>query len=200
MVARFKVAERHIGVIKERTAKGAVTVEVRVHAYPRRVFSGKVVRVAPGLEAASRTVAVEAEVANPDNLLMPGMYARVKFDLGARENALLLPLSALVERQRRRTRGGGQKGPEASYGAQTRVFVVEQGKARMVNVTLGVRNARFAEVITGLSEGVSVVIDGKETVRDGNRVRVVSDSPGNKPKADAKAANGHKKDPRRGTL
>jgi membrane fusion protein (multidrug efflux system) len=182
-------------------AAGRATVSVKVHAYPGREFTGKVVRTSPGLEAASRTVAVEAELANPDDRLMPGMYARVRMNLGKRENALLLPLKALVDRRAFQAKSKASPSRRSMADGQTRVFVVRNGKARQVPVVLGVRNERYAEILSGLNEGARVITDGRETARDGRPVRIVrGPSTPSQRATDPKSADGSVKDNRRGTL
>jgi membrane fusion protein (multidrug efflux system) len=173
VIARFKVPERHIGRLKDRMIKGPVDVAARVDAYPGRVFPGRIVRVAPGLETASRTVAVEAEVKNPDGRLMPGMYSRVEISLGTRMDALRLPLTAVIDRVVGPAMGRNpalKDGPRSD--GHARVFVIKKGRARTVRVVLGVRDGRYAEVLRGLAEGVRVITDGKERLRDGRPVRV----------------------------
>src|SRR5262249_58278257 len=52
------------------------TIKVAVDAFPNRTFSGRVVRIGPSLDEKTRALTVEAEVANPGNLLRPGMFAK----------------------------------------------------------------------------------------------------------------------------
>jgi RND family efflux transporter MFP subunit len=200
VIARFKVPERDIGRLKDRMAKGQAAVSLKVHAYPGREFFGKVVRTAPGLEPASRTVAVEAEVANPDDRLMPGMYTRVKMNLGKRENALLLPLRALLERRTSSRNPEGATSRRSMEDGQLRVYVVREGRARLSPVVLGLRSERHAEILSGLAEGASVVVEGKEAVREGRPVRVVGRLKASPPGGKPKSADGHVKEKRRGAL
>src|SRR5438128_10868375 len=51
---------------------------VKVDAFPRQVFTGRVVRIAPGVNLKSRAFAIEGEVPNPDGRLKPGTFARVQ--------------------------------------------------------------------------------------------------------------------------
>lgn len=170
IVVRFKVGERHIGEIRRRLAAGSLPVQIHVDAYPKEPFSGAVVRVAPALDAASRTVAVEAELPNEDGRLMPGMFCRVTLDLGESAGTLLLPLRALVTRS-----SGGQQGAG-------KVFVVQGGRAKRVQVQLGAEEAptgpgqeqaERGEVLAGLTEGQQVVVEGQDGLEDGAVVEVV---------------------------
>jgi RND family efflux transporter MFP subunit len=70
-------------------------------AFPRRKFSGKVVRVAPLLRQASRQGRVEIEVLNADRLLKPGMFVRAEIELERHTDATTVPEIALVKRDDR---------------------------------------------------------------------------------------------------
>ena len=72
------VFEQDIGQI----AAGAPAT-VRIDAYPDKVFTGRVGYVYPTLNAATRTVPVRVELANPGLLLKPAMFARVELPVGA---------------------------------------------------------------------------------------------------------------------
>ena len=185
IVVRFKVGERHIGEVRRRmaasdsAAPGAqrspgLPVQIRVDAYPREPFRGVIVRIAPALDVASRTVAVEAELPNQDGRLMPGMFCRVALDLGTRQRALLVPLRALVAR---RDRHSDERRSAA------RVFVVRDRRARLTQIQLGAEDpgAKGAggdggrgEVLSGLEEGQQVVVEGHDSLEDGAPVEVVS--------------------------
>jgi RND family efflux transporter MFP subunit len=170
IVALFRVGERQIGAIRERMEKGGLSFRLGVDSYPRRVFDGRVARVAPALDAASRTVAVEGELPNEDGLLMPGMFCRVELPLGRREDVLLLPLVALADS----ASAGGARKPAAHAGAATgEVFVVHRGRARMATVYLGGSDDQQVEVLRGLEAGAEVVVEGQDKLRTGSLVDVV---------------------------
>ena len=71
---------------------------VTTDAYPGRVFTGAIRRIAPLLQENSRQARVEIEIANPDHLLKPGMFVRAQVEFASREQAMLVPISALVRR------------------------------------------------------------------------------------------------------
>lgn len=132
-------------------------VEVRVDPYPGRVFSGKVRRINPAADPMARTFEVEVELPNPDMALRPGMFARVKITVQEKEDVTLVPISSLIEE-----------------GGSPQVFVVKGERAYRRPVKLGLRNESYAEVI-GLKEGEKVVTVGKENLRDGCRIEVVTE-------------------------
>ena len=72
---------------------------VEVDAFPGEKFTGRVANIAPVLDPATRTAQVEVEIPNSDFRLKPGMYARVNFTIGQRDNALVVPVNAIVDYQ-----------------------------------------------------------------------------------------------------
>lgn len=74
---RFEVPERHFGAVR----KGQ-SVTAQIDPFPGETFSGKVTRLGQVVDAASRTFFVESEFANADGRLRPGLFARVRLELG----------------------------------------------------------------------------------------------------------------------
>ena len=81
----INVVERDLRRITQGTA-----VAIEVDAYPGETFNGRVARVAPILDPATRTAQVEIEVPNPGYRLKPGMYARARFTVEEHRNALVV--------------------------------------------------------------------------------------------------------------
>ncbi|BCS33942.1 RND transporter [Luteitalea sp. TBR-22] len=130
-------------------AGAAVTVD----AYPGETFSGRVARVAPVLDPATRTAEMEVEIPNPTGRLKPGMYARVRLISANKDDALVIPKSAIVTSQ-------GQRG----------VFLVQKGQAVFRGVEFGLEEPDRIEVTDGLNEGDEVVTTGATGLRDGAKV------------------------------
>ena len=95
---QLEVPERDVA----RVGVGNV-VRLTSDAYPGRQFSGKVARVVHALDPRTRTMGMEVDIPNPDDLLKPGMYARVDLVLEVRTDALMLPLEALTGAEGRPT-------------------------------------------------------------------------------------------------
>ncbi|MFH1437318.1 MAG: efflux RND transporter periplasmic adaptor subunit [Pseudomonadota bacterium] len=167
IVARFQVEERYIGEITNRMKESAVGVAVGVDAYPGEIFSGTIVRLSPGLQSGSRTAVVEAEIANDDSRLMPGMYCRVQVEFGTKNDVIVVPLNAILEDIDRSGSSGGVEGKG------DRVYVVREGLAKLVPVTIGWKQDDMGEVIEGLKEGDSVVVEGHGQLADGAKVKVL---------------------------
>lgn len=105
---------------------------VTTDAFPGKVFNGNVVRKAPLIKETSRQARVEIEVANADGLLKPGMFIRVQIEFSRLDEAVVVPLIAVVKRN-------GQQG----------VFQVNRSemKAVFVPVKFGMTNSEFAQVL-----------------------------------------------------
>jgi membrane fusion protein, multidrug efflux system len=142
---------------------------VEVDAYPGDQFEGRVARVAPVLDPATRTAQMEIEVPNPGFRLKPGMYSRVQLTVARRENALVVPRNAVVDRD-------GKKG----------VFTIGPEKtARFHEVTIGIEDGQRAEILGGLTDGQSIVSTGAAGLREGDRIQLPGDrggSPGKSPR------------------
>ncbi len=128
-----------------------------VDAYPGEQFTGRVARVAPVLDPATRTAEMEIEIPNPDARLRPGMYARVRLTSAKKADALVVPKAAVVDAQ-------GRKG----------VFLVQDNQAVFRAVTLGLEEPNRVEITDGLNEGDAVVTTGASALRDGVRVQVAA--------------------------
>ena len=129
--------------------------EIAVDAYPDRIYEGTVTRITPFLNPETRSADVEIEIANPDNMLKPGMFARVKIDSKISRDALSIPRSALLTR-------GSQKG----------VFLLTEDMATVFQIIeIGQIKGNVVEVIEGLEEGVEVVNAGASNLNEGDRVR-----------------------------
>jgi multidrug efflux pump subunit AcrA (membrane-fusion protein) len=117
-----------------------------------RTLEGRVAEIVAAADPASRTVTVKLDLP-PDPALRSGLFGRARFPTGARE-ALLVPTTALVER-----------------GQLTGLYVVDdRGMARLRLVTVGARQADRVEILSGLSAGERIVVEGAERVTDGSRV------------------------------
>lgn len=150
------LVERDLGRV--RTGMDAV---VSVDAYPGESFKGRVARIAPVLDPATRTAQMEIEIPNDSYRLKPGMYARVTFTVREHPNALVVPRNALIDVE-------GVRG----------VFVAKDKVATFTPVETGIIDQEFAEVLSGITEGVSVVTTGAGALRDGDPIQLVGQPAG----------------------
>jgi RND family efflux transporter MFP subunit len=126
---------------------------VDVDAYPGETFDGRVARVAPVLDPATRTAQMEVEIPNPQHRLKPGMYARVALLVSRHDNALVVPRNAVVDIE-------GQRG----------VFLIDGTTAKFHTVSVGIQNQEQAEILSGLTDGQKVVTTGSNALRDGDPI------------------------------
>lgn len=131
-------------------------VEISFDAYPGETFSGKVYRVYPTVDEATRTFGVEIRIPNPGEKLKPGMFARVDIDFGSAEN-VVVPDRAVVKQI-----GSGNK-----Y-----VYVLHGNKVSYNKVELGQRLGSSYELLSGVENGDTVVIAGQTRLADGVTVEV----------------------------
>ncbi|MDP4027669.1 MAG: efflux RND transporter periplasmic adaptor subunit [Gallionella sp.] len=117
-------------------------VQIKLDAYPDMLFTGVVSLVYPTLTAATRTVPVRIEVANPKGLLKPAMFANVEIPVGSKDEVLTVPVSAVID-------------------SGTRQVVLVQlapGRFDPRVVKIGSRSENYVEVLEGVAEGEQVVI------------------------------------------
>lgn len=143
-----------------RTVNVGDPAAVEVDAYPGEQFSGRVARVAPVLDPATRTAEMEVEVPNRDNRLKPGMYARVTLTVERRENALVVPRPAVVDYE-------GRRGVWMPTGDR---------KAKFVPIELGIEESERVEVRGGLAEGDTIVVNGAAALRSNDTLMVPGQS------------------------
>jgi membrane fusion protein, multidrug efflux system len=135
------------------------TVNVAVDAFPGRTFPAKISALNAIVDSSSRSVQVRATLANDDLLLRPGMFANVKVDVGAPQELVTLPQTALNYNP---------------YG--TTVYTVQHqsgqgGKplltAQQVFVTTGDTRGDQVAVLTGVAPGTEVVTAGQLKLHNG---------------------------------
>ncbi len=134
---------------------------VQVDAFPGETFSGRIARVSPVLDPATRTAPIEIEIPNPTFRLKPGMYARVGITTQTKKEALVLPSSAVVDL-------GGRRG----------VFQLQNDTAVFSTVQVGTEQGMIVEILGGLQEGDEVISTGAGALRDGDRVALPGRSHG----------------------
>jgi len=119
-------------------------VEVRVPAYPDRIFKAKISWVGPSLDPNTHRLPVRADVENPDGALKPGMFANFAIITGDTATATAVPQSAIVYE-----------------GDTARVWVARDDGTIVVRaVTTGRTESGMAEITEGLSPGEKVVTSG----------------------------------------
>ena len=128
-------------------------VDLLVDAYPDRPFTGKVSRISPSVNQQTRAFPFEALVPNPQGLLKPGTFVRVKLTTDHTEDLLTLPYAALQYR----------------YGVN-RAFVVTGDSIVGREVKVGDRLGDRIEILDGVAAGDMVVMTDVDNLADGMKV------------------------------
>ncbi|MDD4143419.1 MAG: efflux RND transporter periplasmic adaptor subunit [Prolixibacteraceae bacterium] len=152
--AMVAMSENYFPMVK----KGMET-SIKIDTYNDQNFTGQVFRIHPTINPMDRTFNVEVLINNRENLLRPGMFCRVTFDLDE-EEAILLPSIAVLKMQ----------------GSNERfLFVNENGIAKRISVTIGKRYDDDVEVFSDeLEPGDQVIVTGQARLLDGIPVEVVN--------------------------
>ena len=136
-------------------------VVVTTDAFKDASFTGKITAVSPKVDTNTRNIQVEAQVANPDKKIFPGMFANVNIQVGEQVKLLTLPQTAVTYNP---------------YGST--VFVAKptgkkdkQGKpaleAQQVFVTTGATRGDQVAILKGVEEGATVVTSGQLKLKNG---------------------------------
>src|SRR5215213_3062772 len=136
------------------TVRPGQSVSVSVSTYPERAFAGRVARVSPNVSSQSRTLTVEAEVENGENLLKPGQFATIRVLMSQTDPAILVPARAV-----------------RTDGTTARVFVIQDGFARERLVATGQQEGDLIEVKGNIQAGELVATSNVEQLADGVPVR-----------------------------
>ncbi len=146
-----RVLEAEVGLL----AAGRVA-QVTFAAFPGKTFIGHIETINPVIDTDSRTARVTVRMPNPGGRILPGMYARVSLEARRFPDRILVPKSAVLERDRR-----------------TMLFVYEgdqrSGLAKWNYVTTGLENDSLVEIVDNrdtemLEPGQIVLIDGHNTL------------------------------------
>jgi RND family efflux transporter MFP subunit len=173
---------------------------VEVDAYPGEQFRGRVGRVAPVFDPATRTAEMEIEVPNPGYRLKPGMYARVQLTVSVRPDAVAVPNNALVnvggkpgvfvavaaERPgagqpdaRPQGTGGEKSGAkEPAPGASSGQGGGAALTAKFLPVEVGIHDGDNVEIVSGIKDGTRVITVGAGALKDGDRVVAANEGDG----------------------
>lgn len=133
------------------------SIEITADAIPDKTFYGKVEKIYPTIDPATRTFTIEVVVDNKYKTLRPGMFARVAVNFGSNNN-VVVPDVAVVKQQ-----GSGERF----------IYVLnEDGTVTYQKVVLGRRMGAEYEVLEGLKDGARIVTGGQIRLKDGVKVTV----------------------------
>lgn len=137
-------------------------ITVTGDAAPQQVFAGEVIALDAKIDTNTRNIGVRAKVANPEHLLLSGMYVTVKILVGEPQKTLIIPRVAVISN---------------TYGQA--VYVVTKTDenatamiAKQQFITTGITRGDETAVLSGLKEGEEVVIAGQNKLRSGATVAI----------------------------
>jgi membrane fusion protein (multidrug efflux system) len=147
----FSIPEKYIYLFR----KGQ-TVKFRVDGVEGE-FDGEVYAYEPKVEGNTRSLVLRAVCLNPERRLLPGTFANVTFKLAENENAIMVPSQAIVPKLK------GQS-----------VFLVIEGRAKLVDVELGERTEEFVQITSNnLNSGDTVITTNILRIKDNTPVKVI---------------------------
>lgn len=131
-------------------------LEFAVDSLPATMFTGRVMYINPELSSSDRSLKVIAEVANSNDVLKGGLFAKGKILTGKRNDVLQVPRQALATWDTTAKKGT--------------LFVVEGDSARLRQVATGVVTGDLVEVVAGVRAGERYVSRGAFNLKDGDKV------------------------------
>lgn len=132
-------------------------VSLTTDAFPGRAWDGAITRISPVFREGSRQARIEIRVLNEDRDLKPGMFARVDTVLRTVEQATVVPASSLIKREN----------ADAVF-----VLDAETMTAKLVPVTIGIRDGESVQIIAEGIVGERVVTLGQHLLSDGVPISV----------------------------
>lgn len=149
----FDLPEREIRSLRE-----GDECKIELDAMPEKQLSGKVTFISSAANPANNAFRVELEADNPEGVLRAGLIVRVMVLRGIVEDAVILPLQAIVPMD-----------------GETLVYLESEGYAERRIVRIASIHDSRAVISRGVEPGVRVIVDGNRNVLDGTPVEVMTD-------------------------
>lgn len=135
------------------------SVDITVDIFPGETFEGKVTRINPALDAATRTFGVEITIPNKNERLRPGMYARATFNMGQRSGVMVDDVA--VQKQ---------IGSSERY-----VYIIKDGVAEFRLIRDGRRVGSKIDIVEGLEAGEKVATTSFMRLSNGAKVEIINE-------------------------
>jgi membrane fusion protein, multidrug efflux system len=146
------VPERFVASVRQ-----GMRAQLRLEAIPGESFDAEVIEINPVLDPASRTLRIRLRFVKPDSRIKAGMFATISLVTNRKVDVPVIQRTSVIN----------------TYGSWIVFVVDENSAARRREVTLGLENEDFFEILSGLSLGDKVVSAGQNFLSDGDPVRVV---------------------------
>lgn len=132
-------------------------VDVVVRAVRDEPFLGEVKSISTVADPVKRNYPVKVSLPNTEGQIKSGMFAELTIDTMSRQGILTVPVGAVIPK-----------------GGQDIVYLVDgESRAQVAEVTTGIKNDQYIEIVSGLTAGQEVIVKGNTLVSDGTLVRVV---------------------------
>jgi len=151
-ISRVKI-ECDVAEAKKQYIHPGKEATIEVDARPGEPFIGTITTINPLVDPSSRTFKIKIEIENPHYKLESGMFARIKILEQEKKGAILVPLKSVIERKGKKV-----------------LFIVENSRAQIVPVALGINDNKTTEVLSGLTGGELVVSEGFYAINNGAKV------------------------------
>lgn len=152
LVARIFLPERDV-----LTLQNGREVRLTLRASSEVAFRGRIRQISPVVDTSTGTVKVTVEAVNPPAAVRPGAFVTVEIVRETKASAMRVPREAVVRELR-----------------EAHVFVADGKVARRRDVTLGIEEGNFVEVVSGLKAGDKVIVAGQGALKDGSAVKVAA--------------------------
>ena len=152
LLIETNVAERFVAAITP-----GMRAVLWFEAIPGEIFTAEVTEINPVLDPVSRTLRIRLRFLNRDPRIIAGMFATISLVTNRKVNVPVIPRLSVI----------------STYGSWIVFIIDENNIARRKEVTLGIENEEFVEVLEGLSIGDNVVSAGQNFLSDGDLVRIV---------------------------
>jgi len=153
IIVKFNVSESEVPALKMGTS-----IKVYSEFNKDIAQTGKVTEINRSASIDSRSFGIKAQFGNTkDNFYKPGMFVKVNVVTQVHENVLTIPTEAITRQQNSNV-----------------VYIVKDNITMPVNIKTGFSNDQFTEIISGLSEGDTIVTTGMNNLSDSTRVNIVS--------------------------
>jgi multidrug efflux pump subunit AcrA (membrane-fusion protein) len=154
---------------------------VSIEEFPNRSFPGQITRTSSALDAASRTLLTEVQVANSTGVLLPGMYTTVRFTTNRVVPPFLVPEASLVVEANGTSLAvlqplGQSELEKAASAGLDRAVLARSRAVHFQNVQPGRDYGTTLEILNGLHDGDYVVVNPGDAVKEGAIVQMAASS------------------------
>ncbi len=151
----FTLPERDLPALQ--SAQKGEEIKVRIDLAGSKALSGKIVFIESSVDRTSGTIGIKARLPNTERLLWPGQFSPVKVLAGEIKNAVTLPAQAI------------QNGPNGRF-----VYVVKSDQTVTAQPVELQQVYQERVIVTGIGEGINVVLEGGQNLRPGSKVSEAS--------------------------